>query len=104
MELRIKDHKLYLGNVRSSCHSFMANRFRLFLHSVACVLFHTLQKEILKKNRLANVTFKTLREKVIKKAVWVRELKTKIKIEFPKYSPAKEIQMKALEMFMVLRN
>jgi len=104
MELRIKDHKLYLGSDRSSCHSFMANQFRLFLHSVAYVLFHTLQKEVLKNTSLANVTFKTLREKVIKTAAWVRELKTKIKIEFPKHSPAKEIQMKALEMFMVLRN
>jgi hypothetical protein len=104
MELRIKDHKLYLGSDRSSCHSFMANQFRLFLHSVAYVLFHTLQKEVLKNTSLANVTFKTFREKVIKTAAWVRELKTKIKIEFPKYSPAKEIQMKALDMFMVLRN
>jgi hypothetical protein len=82
----------------------MANQFRLFLHSVAYVLFHTLQKEVLKNTALANVTFKTLREKVIKTAAWVRELKTKIKIEFPKHSPAKEIQMKALGMFMVLRN
>lgn len=104
MELRIKDHKLYLGSDRSSCHSFMANQFRLFLHSVAYVLFHTLQKEVLKYTSLANVTFKTLREKVIKTAAWVRELKTKIKIEFPKYSPAKEIQTKALDMFRVLRN
>jgi hypothetical protein len=104
MELRIKDHKLYLHSDRSSCHSFLANQFRLFLHSVAYVLFHTLQKEVLKNTPLVNVTFKTLREKVIKTAAWVRELKTKIKIEFPKHSPAKEIQMKALEMFMVLRN
>jgi hypothetical protein len=82
----------------------MANQFRLFLHSAAYVLFHTLQKEVLKNTHLAHVTFKTLRGKVIKTAAWVRELKTKIKIEFSKYSPAKEVQMKAFEMFMVLRN
>lgn len=32
MELRIKEHKLYLRSDRSSCHRFKANQFRLFLH------------------------------------------------------------------------
>ena len=104
MELRIKDHKLYLGSDRSSCHSFMANQFRLFMHSVAYVLIHTLQKEILRCTEFATATFKTIREKVIKTAAWVREMKTKIKIEFPKYSPSKEVQAKAFELFMVMRN
>lgn len=104
MELRIKDHKLYLGSDRSSCRSFMANQFRLFLHSVAYVLLHTLQKEVLKNTSLVNVTFKTLREKIIKTAAWVRELKTRVKIEFPKYFPEKEAQANAFAMFMVLRN
>ena len=31
MELRIKEHKLYLKSDRSSCNSFYANQFRLFL-------------------------------------------------------------------------
>ena len=47
-ELRIKDHKLYLKSDRSSCSKFTANQFRLFLHPMAYVLLHTLQKEMLK--------------------------------------------------------
>ncbi|MBI9064394.1 MAG: transposase [Marinilabiliaceae bacterium] len=33
MKLRIKEHKLYLKSDRASCSSFMANQFRLFIHS-----------------------------------------------------------------------
>jgi hypothetical protein len=48
-ELRIKDHKTYLLSDRMSCSSFKANQFRLFLHSAAYVLIHTLQNEALRK-------------------------------------------------------
>ena len=43
-QLRIKDHKSYLLSDRMSCSSFLANQFRLFMHSAAYVLIHTLQK------------------------------------------------------------
>ena len=49
-ELRIKEHKLYLKSDRSSCKSFAANQFRLFLHSAAYILLHTLQKRSVKRN------------------------------------------------------
>jgi hypothetical protein len=39
-ELYIKEHKLYLKSDRTSCTSFWANQFRLFLHSAAYVLMH----------------------------------------------------------------
>ena len=71
MELRIKEHKLYLKSDRSSCNSFKANQFRLFLHSIAYVLLHTLQKEVLQGTEFANVTFKTIQNKIIKTAAWV---------------------------------
>ena len=48
MELRIKDHKTYLLSDRMSCNSFLANQLRLFLHSAAYVLIHTLQNSLLK--------------------------------------------------------
>jgi len=103
MELRIKEHKLYLKSDRSSCHNFKANQFRLFLHSMAYVLLYTLQKEVLKRTEFANVTFKTIQNKIIKTAAWVRELKTKIKIELPKCCPTKTIQTNCLEMFSIMR-
>lgn len=103
MELRIKEHKLYLKSDRSSCNSFRANQFRLFMHSVAYVLLHTMQKELFKGTKFANATFKTIREKIIKTAAWLKEMKTKIKIEFPKACSTKNLQENAFEMLSVLR-
>lgn len=103
MELRIKQHKLYLKSDRSSCNSFYANQFRLFLHSVAYVLLHTMQKELFKGTEYANATFKTIQNKIIKTAAWVKEMKTRIKIEFPKSCTTKELQIRAFEMLGMLR-
>lgn len=103
MELRIKEHKLYLKSDRSSCNSFYANQFRLFLHSIAYVLLHTMQKELFKGTEYANATFKTIQNKIIKTAAWVKEMKTKVKIEFPVSCITKEIQVKAFEMLSLLR-
>jgi hypothetical protein len=82
-ELRIKEHKLYLKSDRSSCGSFLANQFRLFLHSAAYVLIHSLQKEVLAGTDYANATMKTIQLKILKTAAWVEEMKTKVKIILP---------------------
>ncbi len=82
-ELRIKEHKLYLKSDRSSCSSFRANQFRLFLHSAAYVLIHSLQKEVLAGTDYANATMKTIQLKILKTAAWVEEMKTKVKIVLP---------------------
>lgn len=103
MELRIKEHKLYLRSDKSSCHSFLANQFRLFLHSLAYVLMHTMQKELFRGTEFANATFKTIQNKIIKTAAWVKEMKTKIKIEFPRFCPTRDLQAKSLQMLEVLR-
>lgn len=103
MELRIKEHKLYLKSDRSSCNSFYANQFRLFLHSAAYILLHTMQKQLFKGTEYANATFKTIQNKVIKTAAWVKEMKTKIKVEFPKSCITKELQVKAFEILGILR-
>jgi hypothetical protein len=103
MELRIKEHKLYLKSDRSSCNSFYANQFRLFLHSIAYVLLHTMQKQLFRGTEYANATFKTIQNKVIKTAAWVKEMKTKIKVEFPKSCITKELQINAFEMLCLLR-
>lgn len=103
MELRIKEHKLYLRSDRSSCHRFKTNQFRLFLHSMAYVLLHTFQKEMLRGTEFENATFKTIQNKIIKTAAWVKEMKTKVKIELPRCCPTKSIQSNCLEMFAVMR-
>ena len=103
MELRIKDHKLFLQSDRMSCNSFLANQFRLFLHSAAYVLIHALQKEVLCGTEYANATMKTIQLKVIKLAARVKELKTKIRVELPTDFPVKSIFEKCLGIFEILR-
>lgn len=103
MELRIKEHKTYLKSDRTSCHKFEANQLRMFMHSAAYVLMHTLQKEVLKGTEFVNSTMQTLQLKVLKTAAKVTELKTKIKIEFPKSCISMDVQTTAFSIFDVLR-
>ena len=103
MELRIKDHKLFLQSDRMSCNSFLANQFRLFLHSAAYILIHALQKEVLPVTEYFNATMKTIQLKVIKVAARVKELKTKIHIELPVEFPVKSLFEKCFGIFETLR-
>lgn len=102
-ELRIKDHKTYLKSDRMSCNSFKANQFRLFLHSAAYVLIHSLQKEALAFTEFSNSTMKTIQLKILKIATRVKILKTKIKVEFPKEFPGIQVFKNLLLMFQTLR-
>jgi len=102
-ELYIKDHKTYLHSDRASCHRFEANQFRLFLHSAAYVLLHALKHSVLKGTIFAQATMKTLQLKLLKIGVRVRELKTKIKLEFPTSCPYQNIIGNAFALFAVLR-
>jgi hypothetical protein len=103
MELRIKEHKLYLKSDRMSCTKFKANQLRLFLHSAAYVLLHTLQTQMLQGTEYATATFKTIREKIIKVAAYVREIKTAIKIEFPASCPQISAMSRCLGLFEAIR-
>ena len=103
MELYIKDHKTYLKSGRCSCHSFKANQFRVLLHSVAYVLIHTLQKEVLKGTEFANSTMQIIQLKLLKIAGKVKELKTRINLELPLSYPYKEILNKVFTIFSFLR-
>jgi hypothetical protein len=102
-ELRIKDHKTYLRSDRMSCNSFLANQFRLFLHSAAYVLIHTLQNEVLKGTELCKATMKTIQLKLIKVAARVKFLKTKVQIELPVEFNSKRVFENCLEIFQMLR-
>lgn len=91
MELYIKEHKNHLASDRTSCHSFEANQFRLFLHSAAYVLLHAFRSMYLKGTELANAQFDTIRLKLIKVGARVRELATKVKIHLTSSFPLKEL-------------
>jgi len=102
MELYIKDHKSYLQSDRSSCNSFEANQFRLFLHSVAYILIHTLQKQVLRGTKFYNSTMRTVQLKLIKVAARVKEIKTKIKIKLPKAFAYQKTYNKIFKIFEVM--
>lgn len=102
-ELYIKNHKTYLKSDRTSCHRFQANQFRLFLHSAAYVLIHTLQNSVFKGTDWAQATMQTIQLKILKIGAKVKELKTKIKIELPTAFPQQEIIRKAFTIFAILR-
>jgi hypothetical protein len=89
MELMIKEHKNHLLSDRTSCTSFSANQFRLFLHSAAYVLLHTFRSLHLKGTEWALAQFDTIRLKIIKIGARIRQLSRKIRIHLPTSFPWK---------------
>jgi hypothetical protein len=87
MELMIKEHKNHLRSDKTSCHSFKANQFRLFLHSIAYVLLHAFREKCLKNTQFAKAQFDTIRLYILKIGARVIQLSTKIKIHLPSSNP-----------------
>ena len=90
MELMIKAHKNHLRSDKTSCSSFQANQFRLFLHSIAYVLLHAFREKHLKGTQFAKAQFDTIRLRLLKIGARVRVLSTKVKIHLPTSFPLKE--------------
>jgi len=88
-ELMIKEHKNHLFSDRTSCTSFSANQFRLFLHSAAYVLFHTFRTLHLRGTEWASAQFNTIRLKIIKIGARIIQLSRKIRIHLPTSFPWK---------------
>lgn len=65
MENRIKELKLQLKADRTSCHRFLANQFRLFLHAAAFILLQSIRQH-LSGTELQNAELNTLRLRLIK--------------------------------------
>jgi len=86
-----------------SCNSFLANQFRLFLHSAAYVLIHSLQDEVLKGTEFGKATMKTIQLKLIKIATRVKVMKTKVKIELPSGFYSKWAFEKCFRVFETMR-
>lgn len=96
MENFIKNHKTFLHSDRTSCHSFEANHFRLFLHSAAYVLMHALATIGLRGTTWTNAQFNTLQNRLLKVGGRVCELKTKIKFHLPTAFPLQHLYRKIL--------
>lgn len=91
MENFIKNHKNALHSDRTSCHRFDANQFRLFLHSAAYILMHTLAEKGLRGTELAKSQFNTIIIKVLKIGAQVVEGLSRIRIHLPVSCPVKEL-------------
>ena len=87
MENFIKNHKTFLHSDRTSCHAFGANQFRLFLHSAAYVLLHSLAHIGLQGTKWMHAQVNTIQNRFLKVAGRVCELKTKITFHLPMSFP-----------------
>ena len=74
----IKRHKSQLASDRTSCRSPRANQTRLILHTAAYWLMRTIRDVIPADEPLASSEFSTLRLRLLKIAVRVRETGTRI--------------------------
>ena len=90
MELMIKEHKNHLLSDRTSCSTFAANQFRLFMHSIAYMLMHAFRQRHLKNTDFAKAQFNTIRLHLLKIGARVRALSTRIKIHLPTAYPLKQ--------------
>ena len=82
-ENRIKELKCDLRIDRTSCHRFLANQFRLFLHAAAFVLFNGLGK-LLSGTQWAKAQVATLQRDLIKLGVRVKQTARKVWLPFGK--------------------
>lgn len=78
----IKRHKNQLASDRTSCRSPLANQMRLILHTAAYWLMRTLRDAIPEPQSLSSGEFSTLRLRLLKIAVRVRETASRIRLAF----------------------
>jgi len=90
VENRIKELKLDLKADRLSCHRFLANQFRLLLHTAAYCLFWLLRKH-LQGTELATAQVNTLRLKLLKIGARIRETSRRIWVHLASGYPYRDL-------------
>ena len=83
----IKRHKSQLASDRTSCRSALANQMRLILHTIAYWLMRLLRDAIPRPQPLASGEFSTIRLRLLKIAVRVRETATRVRLAFAANCP-----------------
>ena len=83
----IKRHKSQLASDRTSCRSPLANQMRLTLHTAAYWLMRTLSDAIPRPQTLAGGEFSTLRSRLLKIAVRVKETASRVRLAFAANCP-----------------
>jgi hypothetical protein len=98
----IKRHKAQLASDRTSCRSPLANQMRLMLHSAAYWLMRLLGGAVPPSHTLAGSEFSTLRARLLKVAVRVRETATRVRLAFAANCPDAAL-FRALALHMIPR-
>jgi hypothetical protein len=83
----IKWHKGQLASDRTSCRSPLANQMRLILHTAAYWLMLELRNAIPRPQPLASGEFSTIRLRLLKIAVRIRETASRIRLSFAANCP-----------------
>src|SRR4030067_83065 len=86
MENRLKELHHGLALDRTSCSRFWANQFRVLLTAAAYVLLQTLRQQA-HGTDCADAQVTTLRERLLKLAVWVERSGRRIVLHLPATSP-----------------
>jgi hypothetical protein len=95
MENRIEELKNHLKADRTSCTSFLANQFRLFLHSCAFILIQALQPT-LKGTELENAQTNTIRVRLFKIGARIKESVRRIWVHCATGFPLQDLFWKVL--------
>jgi hypothetical protein len=90
MENRLKELQHGVALTRTSCSRFAANQLRLLFSLAAYALFQTLQL-LARGTALAAAQVGTLRERLLKIAVWVERSVRRIVLHFPRACPWREV-------------
>jgi hypothetical protein len=96
VENRIKELKLDIKADRLSCHRFLANQFRLLLHTAAYCLFWLLRHH-LQGTELATAQVNTLRLKLLKIGARIRETSRRIWVHLASGYPYRDLLARLLQ-------
>jgi hypothetical protein len=83
----IKRHKSQLASDRTSCRSPLANQMRLLLHTAAYWLIRAVRDAIPRPQPLASGEFSTIRLRLLKIAVRIRETASRVRLAFASNCP-----------------
>jgi hypothetical protein len=86
MENRLKELHDGLALGRTSCSQFWANQFRVLLTTAASVLLQELRRQA-QGTACANAQLSTLRERLLKLAVWVERSVRRLVLHLPQFAP-----------------
>jgi hypothetical protein len=83
----IKRHKGQLASDRTSCRSPLANQMRLILHTAAYWLMRTIRDAIPRPQPLASGELSTIRLRLLKIAVRIKETASRVRLAFASSCP-----------------